>query len=338
MALIDGDTLSPKFSSVSILQTDYKKVNDHGIRADFLIPKSIAAEGKRPVIVQFHGGALVCGDSLYSDWFPTWIIELAEKHSAIIVSANYRMLPESTGVEILADIDDFWRWLQTGQADSVLSSSLPTPLGLDLERVITTGESAGGFLSVYLSLTFPDELRAGIAQYPMFNQDGLVEDSPPSQDAEEEAQSHLPPLEVFTNHVSKMNPVDIVSSDPNNSRFLLGIAAVAHGKIAGLIEKDSDASPIYRDRLSQLRRLDDAATHLPRGGLVVLHGKDDPVVPSNLSERFVHVAREKLRGRQGADNIVLSLQEGSHGFDNPVHLEEEWLQEALKTAVSTWLE
>lgn len=59
MALIDGATLSPTFSSVSILQTEYKKVQDHGIRADFLIPKSITATGKRPVIVQFHGGGLV---------------------------------------------------------------------------------------------------------------------------------------------------------------------------------------------------------------------------------------------------------------------------------------
>lgn len=59
MALIDGATIAPKFSSVSILQTEYKKVHDHGIRADFLIPKSIATEGKRPVIVQFHGGSLV---------------------------------------------------------------------------------------------------------------------------------------------------------------------------------------------------------------------------------------------------------------------------------------
>ena len=66
MALIDGTTISPKFSSFSILQTEYKKVHDHGIRADLLIPKSITAEGKRPVIVQFHGGGLVLIDYLSS--------------------------------------------------------------------------------------------------------------------------------------------------------------------------------------------------------------------------------------------------------------------------------
>lgn len=59
MAFIDGTTVDGKFSNFSILQTDYKKIGDHGIRADILIPKSIAAQGKRPVITQFHGGGLV---------------------------------------------------------------------------------------------------------------------------------------------------------------------------------------------------------------------------------------------------------------------------------------
>lgn len=244
------------------------------------------------------------------------------------------MLPESSGVEILADVDDFWQFLRTEQTESLLSS-LPTPLSLDLDRVITTGESAGGFLSVYLSLTFPDEIRAAVAQYPMFNQEGPVEDSSTSHDA---APNSGPPKEVVTDHVANMNPDEIVSSDTSDSRFVLGIAAVAHGKLLEFLERDSDVSPIHRDRLSQIGRLDNADTRLPRGGLVVLHGKEDPVVPASLSERFVRIAREKLHGRQGADNIVLSIQKGEHGFDNPVHLEEEWLQEALKKALSTWLE
>lgn len=47
-----------KFANFDIIQTTYKKVNDHEIRADFVIPKS-EFKGKRPVIVRFHGGGLV---------------------------------------------------------------------------------------------------------------------------------------------------------------------------------------------------------------------------------------------------------------------------------------
>ena len=102
MALIDGATIDARFSNFSILQTDYKNVGNNGIRADLLIPKSNPAQGKRPVIAQFHGGGLVScailkpyliierltfffshvqifGDSLHSDWFPIWILGLAQK-------------------------------------------------------------------------------------------------------------------------------------------------------------------------------------------------------------------------------------------------------------------
>lgn len=48
----------PKIDDFDILQTSYKTVTDHGIRCDILVPKT-RHEGKRPVIVNFHGGGLV---------------------------------------------------------------------------------------------------------------------------------------------------------------------------------------------------------------------------------------------------------------------------------------
>lgn len=47
-----------KLSGFDLIQTDFKKVQDHGIRADFLVPQT-PFHGKRPVIVRFHGGGLV---------------------------------------------------------------------------------------------------------------------------------------------------------------------------------------------------------------------------------------------------------------------------------------
>lgn len=48
----------PKIDNFDILQTPYKKIGDHEIRCDILVPKS-AYDGKRPVIINFHGGGLV---------------------------------------------------------------------------------------------------------------------------------------------------------------------------------------------------------------------------------------------------------------------------------------
>lgn len=48
----------PKLDKFDVLQTSYKTVMDHGLRCDVLVPKA-RHEGKRPVIVNFHGGGLV---------------------------------------------------------------------------------------------------------------------------------------------------------------------------------------------------------------------------------------------------------------------------------------
>jgi cephalosporin-C deacetylase-like acetyl esterase len=58
MALLDGSSIAAKFSPFWILQTDYKKIGNHGIQANFLIPKK-SYTGKRPVMINFHGGCLV---------------------------------------------------------------------------------------------------------------------------------------------------------------------------------------------------------------------------------------------------------------------------------------
>lgn len=47
-----------KLVEFDLVQSHYKKVGDHEIRADFIIPHT-ECTGKRPLIVRFHGGCLV---------------------------------------------------------------------------------------------------------------------------------------------------------------------------------------------------------------------------------------------------------------------------------------
>jgi cephalosporin-C deacetylase-like acetyl esterase len=47
-----------KLAGFNLLQTHYKQLRDHAIRANFIIPQSTFT-GKRPVIVHFHSGGLV---------------------------------------------------------------------------------------------------------------------------------------------------------------------------------------------------------------------------------------------------------------------------------------
>jgi hypothetical protein len=59
-------------------------------------------------------------------------------HSAIIVSPDYRMLPEANGLDIMKDLSDFWEWVHTG-----LKQELGAGIEIDYEGILIEGGSAG---------------------------------------------------------------------------------------------------------------------------------------------------------------------------------------------------
>jgi acetyl esterase/lipase len=270
----------------------------------------------------------VRGDSLFADWFPVWILELAETHSAVIISANYRFLPEVTGSDILDDIDDFWSWLHSAELISLLESQT-VPIKLDLDRILTAGESAGGLLSIDLALSHPDRIRAATAAYPQLYIDYLAHHpSPTSLDA----------LDVPESVIQKyLEYGEVESSAVPPSRVELSGAIMQYRKGLELYARGFKNSP-HRERLFPYQRLEKEQAKLPRGGLVIIHGLDDDDVLAEGSEKFINRARKLLKDRQDVDNVILSLQPGGHGFDSNVSIKEPWLNNALKTAVSVWVE
>lgn len=83
------------------------------------------------------------GSSLFLPWLSDWVIELALQENAIIVSPDYRLLPESTGSDILDDMDDFWKWLSAGGVENALQSGGHGDVTTDLTNTLVLGESAG---------------------------------------------------------------------------------------------------------------------------------------------------------------------------------------------------
>jgi cephalosporin-C deacetylase-like acetyl esterase len=47
-----------RFDHFNVYTTSYKKIGDHGIEVNVLVPKGISP-GKHPVVVRWHGGGLV---------------------------------------------------------------------------------------------------------------------------------------------------------------------------------------------------------------------------------------------------------------------------------------
>lgn len=112
----------------------YKQVEDLQIKADVYQVKDDVI---RPVVVFIHGGALMTG---VRDRVPMLNSKEALFASGYdIISIDYRLAPETKLPEIIADVEDFFKWLQKVG---------PAELGVDTSRVAVAGGSAGGYLAL----------------------------------------------------------------------------------------------------------------------------------------------------------------------------------------------
>jgi Esterase/lipase len=226
------------------------------------------------------------------DFWPHWLSDLALAHNAIIISPNYRLMPEGTSAQVYEDIEDFWSWLHSSSLADLLASH-STPTEIDLNRILTAGESAGGLLSVYLALSHPTEIRAATAAYPAVDigsdDYGLPRASP-----------------CFGSHVSESliqveeSAAQIgtaSSSITAESRLTYMLAILEHGKINGIYERGSEGVP--RGVLYPMVKLEEPGVGIPVGGIAVIHGRQDSVVPVGGAERFVERAREVTKGMDG---------------------------------------
>jgi len=112
----------------------YKRVGQLGIRADSY---RFQDRPKQPVIVWIHGGALINGQR--EPGGPPWLAQACKENGWVIVSLDYRLAPETKLPEIIADIEDAFRWIRT---------SGPELFQADPDRIAVVGGSAGGYLTL----------------------------------------------------------------------------------------------------------------------------------------------------------------------------------------------
>lgn len=117
---------------------------DDGTAAHYLdIYRPSNIQGKLPVIVDIHGGALILGDkdlNRYSNY------ELARRGFAV-ASISYRLMPEACYRDQLQDVLSALAFLPM----------VAETYGMDLDNVMLLGDSAGGLLA----LTAVETLQCG---------------------------------------------------------------------------------------------------------------------------------------------------------------------------------
>lgn len=76
-------------------------------------------------------------------------MDLALKHSVVLLRPNYRKLPESTGLQILEGLAEFWKWFRGGGLQAAVVVGSATKEGeveVDGRRTLLVGHSAGTFI------------------------------------------------------------------------------------------------------------------------------------------------------------------------------------------------
>lgn len=112
----------------------YKVVDGVEIKADIYLPEGNAEP--RPVVVWFHGGALMMGRR--GD-IPKQYINMAASDGIVAASFDYRLIPETKLPEVIEDVKDAIAWLR---------ASGPELFNVDPDRMVVAGASAGGYLAL----------------------------------------------------------------------------------------------------------------------------------------------------------------------------------------------
>jgi acetyl esterase/lipase len=118
------------------------------------LPITVLAPAERsglsPAVLWLHGGGMVMGDRFSQIDIPLeWLDELG----AVVVSADYRLAPEANGTTLVEDAYAALEWVADHAAD----------LGIDSDRIVVAGTSAGGGIAAGLTLLARDRGNPAIA-------------------------------------------------------------------------------------------------------------------------------------------------------------------------------
>jgi len=311
------------------------------VQASVLIPK-VGHPIHHPLIVYFHGGFLIGGSRLYGTFFPPWVLAYAVEHNAIVVSADYRLLPTPNGAaDINEDVEDLWQWTKR-DLPGIVQSQKPGH-GIDDDQVLVWGPSAGGYCAVQLALSHPKEINAVAAIYPMVDLGSDFWKNGYSKSGDKTI-SNLPPSFFMSREdtivkIEEFRAQGAVTNEVGARRPAM-LSIVNHGLWYELFDPAGEAKPEWFpvQRLSNGKGLvnrSEDGEDLPLR-MWIMHGSGDTAVPIDGSYRFVETAKY-ARGL----NVKFDVVDGQeHAFDGKTpgwDVDHPTIKAGLEYLTEAWL-
>ncbi|MEQ1549982.1 alpha/beta hydrolase [Sphingorhabdus sp.] len=110
-----------------------------------------------PVMVFYHGGGFVIGDL---DIYGPYCAEVSRQLDMPVISIDYRLAPEHRFPAAAVDCEAATRWI----------AGSPAELGLEVTGLVTSGDSAGGNLTIVTTMALRDNPAAVpvLVQHPIY--------------------------------------------------------------------------------------------------------------------------------------------------------------------------
>lgn len=262
----------------------YKTVGDVKVEADVYRPEGTEA---RPVVVWIHGGALIVGSR---SQVPKPILELCTRERFVFVSLDYRLAPEVKLPEIAADVQDGFRWLH---------EQGPKLFGADTRRIVVTGGSAGGFLTMLSGAIVQPKPTALVAYWGYGDIDGEWTRS--------KSTHHGAPVSRDEALAGVGKKVLTNTDDPAEGKARGGYyrhLRQTGGWSLGVTGIDAEKEPGKLDRFCPVKQI--TRDYPP---ILMIHGTKDTDVPYFCS---ADMARELTK--QGVKHELLTIEGAEHGL------------------------
>ncbi|KAF2787539.1 alpha/beta-hydrolase [Melanomma pulvis-pyrius CBS 109.77] len=318
-----------RFDGFHVFSETYVTVgnDNHQIQAVILVPKTL---GDTPcaIHVKWHGGGFATGAADFKWWHHAHHVRLALDSNAITVLPNYRLMPQHNGAEILSDVDAFWRWFHADFLTVMGQKGIP----INVNQLLISGESAGGFLAVYSWLTQPEKtaVKALYLQYPMLfyyvREPGMFFDEDVSF---EKANNHLNDRLAEIKKLKAEGTLQSVSSAPPPRQMTMAYCLSATKRWEELFDHDD-----IRAMLDKKKDIPATSPHI-----FIYHGDKDANVPIENTQTFVDRVAEKWPGMK--DKIQFQTVKGqAHAGDydeNENAPDKVWLKHMLEGIKQAWL-